>query len=68
MRGLSCNLQHLQAIISKDIAERWNVSESWSLRASSGSGSRPGPPRGGVDKQFAPLEPRAKVYGKKAYF
>ncbi|KAH6717513.1 nitroreductase [Leptodontidium sp. 2 PMI_412] len=64
--GLGCNLQHLHPTISKGVAATWDVPESWSLRAQLVFGKPTGPPRGGVDKQFAPLEPRVKVYGKKA--
>ncbi|KAN0106327.1 Nitroreductase [Hyaloscypha variabilis] len=66
--GLGANLQHLQAQLSKAVAadKSWNVPESWSLRAQLVFGKPTGPPRGGVEKQFAPLEPRVKVFGKKA--
>ena len=63
--GLGCNLQHLHPTISKDVAETWNVPETWSLRAQLIFGTPTGPPRGGVEKQFAPLEGRVQVYGKK---
>jgi predicted oxidoreductase (fatty acid repression mutant protein) len=53
-------------MISKGVAETFDVPENWSLRAQLVFGKPTGPPRGGVDKQFAPLEPRVKVYGKKA--
>lgn len=62
--GLGCSLQHYQPTISKDVAEIWNVPESWSLRAQLVFGKPTGPPRGGVEKKFAPLEGRVKVYGK----
>lgn len=62
---LRCNLQHLHAVISKDVAKTWNISELESP-CQLVFGKPAGPPRGAVDKQFAPLEPRVKVYGKKA--
>lgn len=63
--GLGCNLQHFHPTISKGVAETWEVPANWSLRAQLVFGKPTGPPRGGVEKQFAPLEPRVKVYGKK---
>ncbi|KAE8443430.1 hypothetical protein EG329_001827 [Mollisiaceae sp. DMI_Dod_QoI] len=63
--GLGCNLQHLHPMISKDVTETWNVPASWSLRAQLVFGKANGPPRGGVDKQFAPLETRVKAYGRR---
>ena len=63
--GLGCNLQHFHPNISKDVAETWDVPETWTLRAQLVFGKPTGPPRGGVDKQFAPLEGRVKVYGAK---
>ncbi|KAF8064404.1 nitroreductase [Lyophyllum atratum] len=63
--GLGCNLQHFQPGISKDVAETWNVPATWSFRAQLVFGTPTGPPRGGVDKQFAPLKGRVYVYGKK---
>lgn len=63
--GLGCNLQHFHPIISKDVADTWNVPERWSLRAQLVFGKATGPPRGGVDKQFSPLETRVKVYGRQ---
>ncbi|KAG6861407.1 hypothetical protein C0995_000536 [Termitomyces sp. Mi166 len=63
--GLGCNLQHYNPSIDKDVKETWNVPESWTLRAQLVFGKATGPPRGGVDKVFAPLEPRVLVYGRK---
>ncbi|KUJ07323.1 nitroreductase [Mollisia scopiformis] len=63
--GLGCSLQHFQAMVGKDVTKIWNVPESWSLRAQLVFGTPTGPPRGGVDKQFAPLETRVKVHGRK---
>ncbi len=63
--GLGCNLQHFQPGISKDVADTWNVPETWTLRAQLVFGTPTGPPRGGVEKEFAPLKERVKVYGAK---
>ena len=62
--GLGCNLQHYQPGISPAVQKEWNVPAEWSLRAQLVFGTPTGPPRGGVDKKFAPLEPRLKVYGQ----
>ncbi|KDR70977.1 hypothetical protein GALMADRAFT_282095 [Galerina marginata CBS 339.88] len=62
--GLGCNLQHYHPSINQDVAETWNVPETWSLRAQLVFGKPTGPPRGGVEKEFAPLEGRVRVYGK----
>ena len=62
--GLGCSLQHYQPGISAAVQKEWNVPETWSLRAQLVFGTPMGPPRGGVDKKFAPLEPRLKVYGQ----
>ncbi|MCJ1437857.1 hypothetical protein MMC27_007244 [Xylographa pallens] len=58
--GLGCSLQHYQPGISAAVQKEWNVPETWSLRAQLVFGTPTGPPRGGVDKKFAPLEPRLK--------
>jgi len=62
--GLGCSLQHYQPGISAAVQKEWNVPEEWSLRAQLVFGTPTGPPRGGVKKEFAPLEPRLKVYGQ----
>ena len=59
--GLGCSLQHYQP--NKEVIEAWKLPESWSLRAELVFGTPTGPPRGGVDKPFAPLEDRVLVYG-----
>jgi uncharacterized protein len=63
--GLGCNLQHYQAFINSQVHATWNVPETWGLRAQLVFGTPTGPPRGGVDKEFAPLEGRSVVHGKK---
>lgn len=63
--GLGCNLQHFHSTISKDVAKIWDVAETWSLCAQLLFGTPTGPPRGGVEKKFEPLEGRIKVYGSK---
>ncbi|KAJ3133550.1 hypothetical protein HK100_004272 [Physocladia obscura] len=61
--GLGCNLQHLQGFLEAGAREAWNIPETWSLRSQLVFGTPAGPPRGGIDKQFAPLDTRIKVYG-----
>ncbi|MCJ1471638.1 hypothetical protein MMC13_000278 [Lambiella insularis] len=61
--GFGCSLQHYQPGISARVAEEWKIPETWSLRAQLVFGTPTGPPRGGVEKSFAPLENRLKVYG-----
>lgn len=61
--GLGCNLQHLNPAINKAVAETWNVPETWNLRAQLVFGKATGPPRGGIEKTFFPLEGRVLVYG-----
>ncbi|KAF8899483.1 nitroreductase [Gymnopilus junonius] len=63
--GLGCNLQHYQQMIGKDVVEAWNVPQTWSLRAQLVFGKATGPPRGGINKEFAPFDDRIFVYGKK---
>ncbi len=63
--GLGCNLQHHHPVISPYVAKTYDVPASWSLRAQLVFGKPTGPPRGGVEKVFAPLETRVKVYGAK---
>lgn len=63
--GLGCSLQHYHPMINQGVAETWDVPATWSLRAQLVFGKATGPPRGGIDKRFAPLESRVKVYGRK---
>ncbi|CZR58398.1 related to oxidoreductase related to nitroreductase [Phialocephala subalpina] len=63
--GLGCNLQHYHPMINEGVAKTWDIPGSWSPRAQLVFGKPTGPPRGGVEKQFAPLETRVKVYGRK---
>ena len=63
--GLGANLQHYQKMIEKDVQATWNVPETWVLRAQLVFGTATGPPRGGVNKEFAPYEGRLLVYGQK---
>ncbi|MCJ1282238.1 hypothetical protein MMC26_001561 [Xylographa opegraphella] len=58
--GLGCNMQHYHPGISAAVQREWNVPKEWSLRSQLVFGTPAGPPRGGVDKKFAPLEPRLK--------
>ncbi len=63
--GLGCNLQHIHGNFPKEVSEAWDIPENWSPRAQLVFGKPNGPPRGGVEKVFAPLEGRVKVYGTK---
>jgi predicted oxidoreductase (fatty acid repression mutant protein) len=63
--GLGCSLQHYQTMISESVAEAWDFPRTWALQAQLVFGKPTGPPRGGVEKQFSPLETRVKVYGHK---
>jgi uncharacterized protein len=64
VEGLGCNLQHLHPHITPGVHSTWNVPETWKLRAQLVFGKATGPPRGGIDKKFAPIEGRTLVYGK----
>ncbi|CAF9936042.1 hypothetical protein IMSHALPRED_010440 [Imshaugia aleurites] len=61
--GLGCNLQHHQRGLTERISAEWGLPSHWVLRAQLVFGTPNGPPRGGVEKQFAPIEPRVKVFG-----
>ncbi|KAI9343258.1 Nitroreductase-like protein [Zopfochytrium polystomum] len=61
--GLGCNLQHFNPTIDAAVAAAWNVPAEWKLRAQLVFGEKLGPPRGGVDKKFKPIEPRVRVFG-----
>lgn len=61
--GLGCSLQHHQRGITERIAAEWGIPSHWDLRAQLVFGTPDGPPRGGVDKKFAEIEPRVKVFG-----
>jgi len=64
VEGLGCNLQHIQEHLMPGARATWNVPETWNLRAQLVFGKATGPPRGGVEKQFTPLEGRVQVFGK----
>ncbi|KAL9101307.1 MAG: hypothetical protein Q9163_003419 [Psora crenata] len=61
--GLGCNLQHYQKYIGPKLNEEWGLPQSWVPHAQLVFGTPDGPPRGGVEKQFADIEPRVKVFG-----
>ncbi|KAI9343264.1 Nitroreductase-like protein [Zopfochytrium polystomum] len=63
--GLGCNLQHINPTADAAVAAAWNVPAEWKLRGQLVFGEKLGPPRGGVDKKFKPIEPRVVVYGAK---
>jgi predicted oxidoreductase (fatty acid repression mutant protein) len=64
VEGLGCNLQHIQEHINPGVHATWNVPKTWTLRSQLVFGTATGPPRGGVDKDFVPLEGRVLVHGK----
>jgi hypothetical protein len=66
VEGLGCNLQHIQEQLTPGVRATWNVPEAWKLRAQLVFGKATGPPRGGQEKQFPPLEGRVMVFGKES--
>jgi len=62
--GLGANLQHYQKGLTETINSEWGLPAHWELRAQLVFGTPNGPPRGGVEKQFADIEPRIKVFGE----
>ncbi|KAH9899027.1 nitroreductase [Xylariomycetidae sp. FL2044] len=61
--GLGASIQHYQkGGLTEQIAKEWDLPASWDLKCQMPFGTPAGPPRGG-DKQFAPIEPRIKVFG-----
>jgi predicted oxidoreductase (fatty acid repression mutant protein) len=61
--GLGCNLQHYQKYLGDSVNAEWRLPSNWVLRAQLVFGTADGPPRGGLEKQFADIEPRLKVFG-----
>lgn len=61
--GLGCNLQHYQKGITERINAEWGLPAHWVLSAQLVFGTPNGPPRGGVKKHFADIEPRVRVFG-----
>ena len=64
--GLGCSLQHYQKGLTERINAEWGLPSHWVLSAQLVFGTPNGPPRGGVEKQFADIEPRVKVFGSTA--
>ncbi|CAF9937688.1 MAG: hypothetical protein ALECFALPRED_007367 [Alectoria fallacina] len=64
--GLGCSLQHYQKGLTERINAEWGLPSHWVLSAQLVFGTPNGPPRGGVEKQFADIEPRVKVFGSAA--
>ena len=61
--GLGANLQHYQKYMGATMNEFAGVPKTWTGTAQLVFGTPNGPPRGGVDKPFADIEPRVKVLG-----
>ena len=63
--GLGANVQHYQkGGLSPKVCAEWSLPPNWDLKAQMAFGTPTGPPRGGFEKQFAPIEPRVRVFGK----
>ncbi|KAL2810077.1 Nitroreductase-like protein [Aspergillus granulosus] len=61
--GFGANLQHYSPLIDEQIQSTWNLPASWKLDAQLVFGT---PTSGPLDKAFAPLEDRLRVFGKSA--
>lgn len=61
--GLGANLQHYSPLIDEQIQKQWNIPANWKLDAQLVFGTPAGGP---LDKTFAPIEDRFKVFGKSA--
>ncbi|KAL4800882.1 Nitroreductase-like protein [Aspergillus venezuelensis] len=61
--GLGANLQHYSPLIDEQISATWNIPANWKLDAQLVFGTPTGGP---MDKTFAPIEDRFKVFGKSA--
>ena len=61
--GLGCSLQHYQKYIGHALNDTWSLPESWVCKAQLVFGTPDGPPRGGVEKNFADIEDRVRVFG-----
>ncbi|CEN61038.1 Putative Nitroreductase family protein [Aspergillus calidoustus] len=59
--GLGANLQHYSPLIDTPVQKQWNIPASWKLDAQLVFGTPTGQP---IEKTFAPLEDRFKVFGK----
>ncbi|CBF86650.1 hypothetical protein AN2343.2 [Aspergillus nidulans FGSC A4] len=61
--GFGANLQHYSPLIDEQIAKQWNIPANWKLDAQLVFGT---PTSGPLEKTFAPIEDRFKVFGKSA--
>ena len=61
--GLGCSLQHYQKYFGDSLNKSWDLPESWACKAQLVFGAPDGPPRGGVEKNFAGIEERIRVFG-----
>ncbi len=61
--GFGANLQHYQKGLTERIVQEWNLPTDWVLKAQLVFGTPDGPPRGGIEKTFADIESRVKVFG-----
>ncbi|KAL3487382.1 Nitroreductase-like protein [Aspergillus germanicus] len=61
--GFGANLQHYSPLIDEQIQNTWNIPANWKLDAQLVFGTPAGGP---LEKTFAPLEDRFKVFGKSA--
>lgn len=61
--GLGCSLQHYQKGLTERINAEWGLPSHWVMNAQLVFGAPNGPPRGGIEKKFADIEPRVKVFG-----
>jgi predicted oxidoreductase (fatty acid repression mutant protein) len=59
--GFGANLQHYSPLIDEEIQRHWNVPTTWKLDAQLVFGT---PVSNPLNKQFAPLDDRFKVFGK----
>jgi len=63
---MSANIQHYQkGGLTEKVNAEWGLPAHWDLKCQMAFGTPNGPPRGGVEKQFAPIEPRVKIFSKK---
>ena len=61
--GLGCSLQHYHKWLGGSLNEFAKVPAEWKGSAQLVFGTPTGPPRGGYEKEFAPLAPRVKSLG-----
>lgn len=60
--GMGASIQHYQkGGLMKKISEEWDLPLHWDLKCQMPFGVPDGPPRGGVNKNFPPVEPKVKV-------